>query len=150
MADIVLNDALGRIIEKIADGADIRIVPMSAVDADGTLKDAYAGGSDLATVLAEAGNTEQSGSSWERRQHLNSAITITVDDPTDKVILILDADDTWSAVAAANDVVALLICEDGVGDANINVLTKHDFSVTTDGNDVTADYDQTNGIFQAS
>lgn len=151
MANIVLNHALGRMREIIDDGADLIVVPLSAVVADATLKDAaWTNDNRLDAVLAEVGITEQTGSSWERRTHANANITVTIDDTNDRVEVALDADDTWTAVAASNDVVALLICEDGAGDTTRWVLTKHDFAVTTDGNDVTADYDQADGIWQSS
>lgn len=149
MANTALNDMKGRLVEIVADGADLIVVPMSAMDADATFEDGYAD-SFLATVLGAAGNTEQTGSTWARKVHLNAAITITIDDTNDLARVILDVDDTWTAVAAANDTVALLICEDGASDAARRVIGKWDFVVTTDGNDVTANYDQTLGIWTAA
>lgn len=146
MADIVLNDALGRIAEKVADGADLIIVPLSAADVDGTVKDA---GPDLATVLGLAGTTEQTGSTWVRKTILNAAITLTVDDASDLVKVIIP-DQTWTAPLAGNDTTDLLVCEDGASDAARPVLTMHDFIVGTDGNDVTADFSATNGFWKAS
>ena len=64
--------------------------------------------------------------------------------------IILDADDLWSSVLASNDVVALLVAEVGGGDGVDRVIGKWDFAVTTDGNDVTANYDQTLGIWTAA
>lgn len=145
MANIVLNDALGRIAEKIADGADLIIIPLSAVAADATLKDE---GPDLATVLAGTSN-EQTGSTWSRKTVANGSVTLTVDDSGDEVRAEIP-DQTWTGPAAANNVVALLVCEDGASDAARNVLTKHDFAVTTDGNDVTADFNPTTGFWSSS
>ena len=64
MADIVLNDSLGRIAEIIQDGADMQFVPLSASDADATMKDGYGAGNPtlLSDFLGAAGNTEQTGS----------------------------------------------------------------------------------------
>jgi len=149
MADTALNDMKGRLAEIIADGADLIVIPMSADDADGTFEDGYAD-AFLDTVLGAAGNTEQTGSNWSRKVHTNANITQTVDDTNDLVRVILDNDDTWTAVAASNDVVSLLICEDGASDSVRRVIGKWDFVVTTDGNDVTANYDQTNGIWTAA
>lgn len=150
MANIVLNDALGRYREIIDDGADLIVVPLSADDADATMKDGYSNVSRLDQFLLAAGNTEQTGSNWSRKVHTNANITVVIDDTNDRVEVQLDADDTWTAVAASNDVVSLIICEDGAGDTTRWVLSKHDFVVTTDGNDVTANYDQTDGVWQAS
>ena len=149
MANTGLNDMKGRLAEIVADGADLIVVPLSAVDADGTFEDGYAD-SFLATVLGAAGNTEQTGSTWTRKVHTNANITLTIDDTNDIARVILDIDDTWTAVAGSNNTVALLICEDGASDAVRRVIGKWDFAVTTDGNDVTANYDQTNGIWTAA
>jgi hypothetical protein len=149
MANTALNDMKGRLAEIVADGADLIVVPLSAVDPDATFEDGYAD-AFLSTVLGAAGNTEQTGSTWTRKVHTNANITLTVDDTNDLVRVILDVDDTWTAVAASNDTVALLICEDGASDAVRRVIGKWDFAVTTDGNDVTANYDQTNGIWTAA
>ncbi len=152
MADTALNDMKGRLAEIIEDGGDLQVIPLSAVDADGTFEDGYAtvfvaGGTG---ILDAAGNTEQTGSTWVRKTHLNAAITNAVDDATDLWRVILDADDTWTAVLAGNNVVALLIAEVGGGDAVDRVIGKWDFAVTTDGNDVKADYDQSLGIWTAA
>lgn len=149
MANTALNDMKGRLAEIIADGADLIVVPLSAVDADATFQDGYAD-AFLATVLGAAGNTEQTGSTWSRKVHVNANITLTVDDTNNLVRVILDVDDTWSAVLAGNDTVALLICEDGASDAVRRVIGKWDFAVTTDGNDVVANYDQSAGIWTAA
>ena len=149
MADIALNDFKGRLVEAIADGADIIVVPMQADDADGTFQDGYAD-FFLDTVLGAAGNTEQTGSTWARKVHLNAAITTTVDDTNNLVRIILDADDTHTAVLSGNDTVSLFICLDGASDAVREVIGKWEFIVVTDGNDVTANYDQTLGIWTAA
>ena len=149
MADTALNDFKGRLAEVIADGADLIVIPMSADDADGTFEDGYAD-FFLDTVLGAAGNTEQTGSTWTRKVHLNAAITQTVDDANDLVRVILDNDDTHTAPLAGNNTVSLLICVDGASDAVREVIGKWEFIVTTDGNDVTANYDQVNGIWTAA
>ncbi len=151
MADVVVNEELGRLAEQIgAGGEDLIVVPLSAMDIDDDLKNAYAGGSFLDDFLGDAANTEQTGSTWTRKVHLNAAITLTVDDAANDVTVQIDVDDTWASVAASNDVVGLLICIDGASDAVRQVVGKWDFAVTTDGNDVTADYSAVNGIWQSS
>ena len=149
MADTALNDFKGRLAEAIANGADIIVIPMSADDADGTFEDGYAD-FFLDTVLGAAGNTEQTGSTWTRKVHLNAASTQTIDDTNDLARVILDNDDTHTAPLAGNNTVSLLICVDGASDAVREVIGKWEFIVTTDGNDVTANYDQTNGIWTAA
>ncbi len=149
MADTALNDMKGRLAEIIGDGGDIIVIPMSADDPDGTFEDGYAD-AFLDTVLGAAGNTERTTGGWSRKVHLNANITGQVDDTADLWRIILDADDTWSAVTAGNDTVSMLICEDGASDAVRRVIGKWEFVVTTDGNDVTANYDQTLGIWTAA
>lgn len=146
MADIVLNDALGRVAEKVADGADIIIVPLSAADADATIKDA---GPDLATVLGLGGTTEQTAGGWTRKVVSNASLTLSVDDAGDRVVVLIP-DQTWTGPTAPNNTTDILVCEDGASDAARNVLTLHDFAVTADGNDVTADFDGTNGFWNAT
>lgn len=148
MADTALNDMKGRLAEIIGDGGDLIVIPLSAVDADATFEDGYAD-AFVSTVLGAAGNTERTTGGWSRKVHTNANITSQVDDTNDLWRVILDNDDTWTAVAASNDVVALLIAEDTGADASRRVIGKWDFAVTTDGNDVTANYDQTNGIWTA-
>jgi hypothetical protein len=145
MGDFVLNDALGRIAEKVADGADLIIIPLSAMDADATVKDA---GPDLSTVLGLAGTTEQT-TTWSRKVITNGTITLTVDDSSDLVKVIVP-DQTWTGPTAGNNVTDILVCEDGASDAVRPVLSAHDFAVTADGNDVTADFHATNGFWQSS
>ena len=149
MADEALNDMKGRFVEIMNDGADIQVIPCSAIAADGVWEDGYANAT-VTTVFAAAANTEAVGSTWVRKDHTNANVTSQVDDTANLWRVIIDNDDTWSAVAASNDVVALVIAEDTNTDATDRIIGKWDFSVTTDGNDVTANYDQTNGIWTAA
>ncbi len=149
MGDIALTDMKGRLAELLNDGADLQVIPMSADDVDATFEDGYANAT-ITTVLAAAGNTEQTGSTWVRKTHTNANITSSADDTANLWRVVLDADDTWSAVLASNDTVSLLVAEVGGGDGTDRVIGKWEFVVTTDGNDVTANYDQTNGIWTAA
>ena len=149
MPDTALNDMKGRLAEIIADGGDLMSIPMSSTDSDTDFEDGYAD-AFLDTVLADAQNTEQTGSTWTRKVHLNAAITLTQDDAADLVRIILDADDTDTAVLAGNNTTDLLIVEDAATDALRRVIGKWVFAVTTDGNDVTRNYDQTLGIWTAA
>ena len=149
MGDVALTDMKGRFAELLNDGADFQVIPMSAIEADATFEDGYANAT-ITTVLAAAGNTEQSGSTWVRKTHLNAAITSSADDTANLWRVVLDADDTWTAVLAGNNTVSVLIAEVGGGDATDRVIGSWAFAVTTDGNDVTANYDQTLGIWTAA
>lgn len=149
MGDVALTDMKGRLAEILEGGADLQIIPLSAVEADATFEDGYASAT-ITTVLAAAGNTERTTGGWTRKTHLNAAITTQPDDTANLWRVILDVDDTWSAVASANDVVAILIAEVGAGDGTDRVIGSWIFVVTTDGNDVEANYDQVNGVWTAA
>ncbi|GIH26062.1 hypothetical protein Aph01nite_43720 [Acrocarpospora phusangensis] len=137
MADLILNNALGRIrtFAELAGSNDaIVVVPLEAsgLEADATLRD-Y---DDLASLLAGSSNEQTTLG----RKSLTSALTVTVDDTNNRVDI--DApDQVWTATAG-NAVGALLWCYDsdttGGGDASIVPMSKHDFSFTPDGTDVTA------------
>ncbi len=153
MGDIALNDSKGRLAEIIDDGADLIVVPMSLIEADATFQDGYvsvflAGGGN--GILDAAGNTEQVGSTWTREVHTNANITSSVDDSANLWRIILDADDTWTAPATTFDTVSLVIAEDTGADATRRVIGSWAFVVTADGNDVTANYDQTSGVWTAA
>lgn len=151
MADIVLNDSLGRIAELFQDGADFIMLPMSATDSEALMKDGYGGGNPtfLDDFLGAAGNTEQTGSTWTRKTVANASVTITIDDSADSVRVSV-ADQVWTAPLAGNNTTKLVLCVDGASDAVREVLTVHDFAVTTDGNDVTADINPANGWWSSS
>lgn len=137
MANEVMNIALGRFAHwaTLPAAADAIIaVPLEAtgLEADGILNN-Y---DDLSTLLA-ASNNEQTTIG---RKTITSGVTVTIDDTNDWVDVDLP-DPVWTA-ATGNALGKLLFCYDGdtgAGtDANILPLTYHDFAVTMDGSDVTA------------
>lgn len=149
MADFVLNHSLGRTAEKFDDGANCILIVLSSMDVDATVKDGNPA-NFLDTILSLGSTNEATGSSWSVRKTItNASVTVTVDDSGDNVRVFLP-DQTYTAVASANDTTDLLVCEDGASDAVRQVLTAHDFAVTTDGNDVTADFNVTNGFWTSS
>ena len=131
-------------------GANSRlvIVILEVAQADDTLNNH----DDLGALLAAA-NTEATSTNYARIETAAANITWTVDDTGNDAQAIYDADQTFSNISqAASEVwVKLLVCYDadrtGGTDANIIVLTHHDFSVTPNGGDITADFDQTNGYY---
>lgn len=147
MADLVINDLLGRFAEIIDDGADVQVIPCSALVADATLKDGNAT-PDITAFFAVGGNTEQV-TSWTRKDIANGSITVTIDDSSDLVKIILP-DQTWTGPTGGNNTTDILLAEDTNTDGTDRVVTVHDFIVTADGNDVTADFHATNGVWQSS
>jgi hypothetical protein len=148
MADFVFNISKGEVKKycKLDGGANdaLIVVPIesSGVEADDTLNN-Y---DDLAALLAAANNEQ----STMGRKTITS-VTITVDDTNNRVDCDI-ADQVWTA-ATGNAVSDLLIGYDpdttGGTDSTIVPLTFHDFSVTPDGSDITAQVAAA-GFFRAS
>lgn len=137
MADGILNIAKGAFAEKFRDGAANGIVMLlKAAEVDATLVD-YA---DLAALLVPAGNTEATFTNYARKTALTG--TITVDNTNDRVDVDLP-DQTWTAAGgASNDTLVKLIVayEEAAADATRIPLSHHGFAVTTDGSDLTAQF----------
>lgn len=155
MGDFVFNIAKGRAAElynrvDLNDPANAALVIValdaSGVETDAVLKDK----DDLAAVLA--GTTNEATNTNYARKVLTDAdlVAFAPDDVNDRVDLDLP-DQTWTGVAAGSNWSDLLVCYDadttGGTDANIVPLTQHDFAITPDGSDVTANIA---GFFRAS
>lgn len=135
MADFVFNVAKGKIAHYAslpAANDALVIVPLQStgLPADSTLMD----DATLAAVLTHATAQTTVG-----RKTLTTA-TVTVDTSNDRVDIDI-ADQTWSA-ATGNNIGALVVCYDpdtttGT-DADLIPLTKHDFVVSPNGGDITA------------
>jgi hypothetical protein len=136
VADFVFNIAKGKVAYYAGlPGANdaLVVVPIEAtgVEADATLKD-Y---DTLSALLAGASNEQTTLG----RKTITS-VTVTVDDTNDRVDGDF-ADQTWTA-GTGNAVGDLIVCYDpdtttGT-DADLIPLTCHDFAVTPDGTDITA------------
>lgn len=156
MADFVFNIAKGRVaelFERVAQNdptnSALIIVVINTSETDANLQDL----DDLADVLANANTVEVTNTNYARKTLTDADLSaISPDDPNDRMDLDF-ADQTWSAVAAGDNWTDLLVCYDGdtgAGtDADIIPLTQHDFSVTPDGSDITAQLAAA-GFFQAS
>lgn len=155
MADLVFNISKGKMAEYAArvnandpTNAVLVIVPVDvAAVTDATIRDL----DTLALVLA-AGVTERSTSNWNRKTLDQSAgITITVDDANDRVDVDIP-DQTWTtAGGASNNTLAKMVVyyQESAADSGRVPLTAHDFVVTTDGSDLTAQIASA-GFFRAS
>lgn len=154
MADFVFNIAKGRVHElarNVDNGspANSRLIAVpietSGIEADAALKD-Y----DTLSALLAATNNEQT--TLGRKTITAGDVTITVDDVNERVDIDIN-DLTWAA-SAGNAISAILICyiPDGVtpgADTTVIPLTKHDFVVTPDGSDITAQINAA-GFYRAS
>lgn len=149
MGNVVLNDAKGAIAEIIRDGADLIVIPLSAGDTDANLADGYGTSPTMLTDFLAGAPNEQAAGGWSRKVIANGSITLTVDD-SGNLVKVLLPDQTWTGPTAANNTTDIAICLDAASDATRRVLTVHDFVVTADGNDVTADFHATNGFWSST
>lgn len=145
MANIVFNIALGRVAELYnrvdsndpANSALIVVALDANGDSDGTMKDR-----DTLSALLGGTANEVTNSGYARKTLTDSDIVaFAPDDTNDRVDLDI-ADQAWTGVAAGDDWTDLVICYDpdttGGDDTAIVPLTLHDFAVTPDGSDITA------------
>lgn len=144
MADFVFNIAKGAAAEKVRDDATkLGILLIKTAESDAAMKDR----ATLTAVLS--GSTEADFTNYARKTGLTG--TLTVDNTNDRVDLDV-GDQTWtSAGGASNNTLAKLIVfyEDAAADGTRIPLTAHDFVVTTDGSDLTAQINAA-GFYRAS
>lgn len=157
MANIIFNIALGRVAElynrvDLNDPANsaiiIAVLAQSGIETDAVLKDK----DDLAAVVSGTTN-EVTNTNYARKVLTDtSLVAFAPDDTNDRVDLDIP-DQTWTAVAAGDNWSDIIICYDSdttAGtDANIVPMTLHDFSLTPDGSDITAQIAAT-GFYRAS
>ena len=150
MADGVFNIAKGAVHQMaLVSPNDFLVLLLQANEAEATLITR----ADVAAVLAEAGTTEATFTNYARKTGLTG--TVNVDNVNDRVDVDL-SDQTWTAAGNGtnNTLTKLVVAWDTSvsplgGDADLKPLTHHDFAVTTDGSDVTAQFDAA-GFFRAS
>lgn len=146
MGNFVFNRSKGRVVEfaERVNANDptnsifvVGILATSGIEADATLIDL-----DDWTALV-AGTTNFVTNSGYARKTIDQTggITVTYDDTNDRVDVDIP-DQTWTAVAAGdgwNDLVTGYDSDSTAGtDSNILPMTQHDFVVTPDGSDITA------------
>ena len=156
IADFVFNIAKGKVAEYAArvnandpTNSALIVVAINTTATDATLRDL----DTLAAIEADANTAEVTNTGYARKVLTDAGgITVTVDDTNDRVDVDIP-DQTWTAVSAGTAWTDLVICYDSdtaAGtDANIVPLTLHDFAVTPDGSDLTAQI-SASGFFRAS
>lgn len=156
MANQIFNIALGRVAElynrvDTNDPANsaLVIVAINTTASDAVLKDL----DTLAAVLGNANTSEVTNTGYARKILTDADIVaFAPDDVNDRVDLDIP-DQTWTGVAAGTGWTDLLICYDndttGGTDSNIIPMTMHDFVVTPDGSDITAQI-AAEGFYRAS
>lgn len=144
MADFVFNVAKGAVAEKVRDDATkIGILLLKTVESDALMKDR----TTITDLLA--GNTEANFTSYARKTPITGVLT--VDQANDRVDIDIP-DQVWSpAGGGTNNTLAKLVTfyEEAAADATRIPLTAHDFVVTTDGSDLSAQIAAA-GFFRAS
>jgi hypothetical protein len=158
MANMAFNIAKGRAIEfynrvKSNDPANSALI-IVALKTTGIETDTLRGYDDLATLLAAA-NDEATNTGYARKVLTDADLAAlpAPDDTNDRFDIDIP-DQTWSAVQTTGGAWSkLLVCYDAdttTGtDANIIPISHHDFAVTPDGSDITAQIDAA-GFYRAS
>lgn len=145
MANIVFNVAKGKVAEKIADGATIKLLILKSAGTDAVLRDL----DTVAAVIAEGSTVEADFTNYARKTL--ASLTAAANDTDDKMYV--DAADvvyTAAGGASNNTTTDVLIYEDvDTTDANAIPLVLIDCVFTTDGNDVTLQFNA-NGWFEAA
>ncbi len=146
MADGVFNIAKGAARQLADDNADSLVVLLlQANETEADLIDH----DNVDALLTAAGNTEATFTNYARKTGLTE--TTTVDDTGNSASIDVP-DQTWtSAGGASNNTLTKLIVavQTGASDTTLIPISHHDFAVTTDGTDLTAQFDSA-GFYEAS
>lgn len=156
MADFVFNVSKGRVAElynrvdtNSPTNSALIVVAIVASTSDAVMED-Y---DTLSALLGDAGVAEATNTGYARKTLTDADLAAFAPDDTNNRVDLDIADQTWTGVAAGDNWTDLVICYDddtGAGtDANLIPLTLHDFAVTPDGSDITAQIAAA-GFFRAS
>lgn len=149
MANGVFDIARGRVnelVERIISSdpgtarLQVRLLTITGIEADATLETH----ATWADVVA-ASNTEADFTNYVTKTLGAGDLSRAAGKPSTSTVV---NDQIWTAAGGAtnNTLAKLVICYDAAGtdvDANLIPLTHHDFSATTDGNDLIADFGAT-------
>lgn len=156
MANQVMNIALGRVAELYnrvdtndPTNAALVIIVWNTSATDATIKDL----DTVAAIEADANTAEVTNTGYARKTLTDTdLVAFAPDDVNDRVDLDIP-DQTWTGVAAGTSWTDLSVNYDNDTtsgtDSNIVPLTWHDFVVTPDGSDITAQI-ATAGFYRAS
>jgi hypothetical protein len=157
MANFVYNISKGRVAElynrvdtndPANSGLVVVVLATSGIESDATLID-----KDTLAAVTSGATAEVTNTNYARKVLTDTDITsFSPDDTNDRVDLDIP-DQTWTAVAAGDGWNDAVICYDndttGGTDSNIIPMTQHDFVVTPDGSDITAQIASA-GFYRAS
>lgn len=142
IANLIFDYAKGRWVEKYrlpigGDNILVVLLKSAGLQADGTLNNYQ-----FLSELLAGGNAEADFTNYSR--HVLSAADITVTTNTGTGVATVDATDrVWSAAGGAqnNALGALVTCyrqTSSTPDSGILLLTKHDYTISTTGGNLTA------------
>jgi hypothetical protein len=145
VANFVFNIAKGRVAEYYnrvenndpsTSALIVIVLASSGLEAQGTLEDA-----DTFAAVVSGATNEVTGTGWDRKTLTDTELAaFPAPDDTNNRYAVAIPTFNWTPNAAADDAGALVICYDantGAGtDTDLVPLTHHDFSVSTDGNQV--------------
>jgi hypothetical protein len=155
MADVVCNIAKGRVVEyynRVENNdpaaSALIVVLFTGTETDDNIKDA-----DTLAALEALALAESVDGSYARKTLTDTELAaLPAPDDTNNRYEVDVPDQTWTGMTGET-LTRLAICYDndtGAGtDANIVPLTVHDFAVTTDGSDLTAQFNAL-GFFRAA
>lgn len=147
-----VNEYMSRVVNNDPAAGTIVVVLFKVSEADGTLED-Y----DLLSTLIAGANTEADFTNYARKVLDDTALSAydpSPDDTNNKQNADLP-DQTWTSAGGAtnNTMTKLIVCYDpsssGVTDSVMVPLTHHDFTPTTDGSDLTAQF-HADGFYSAA
>lgn len=141
MGNVVANQALGRIrtfaeLAAANDAIVFLLLKSAGLEADSAIRD-----HDTVSAMLAAANDESDATDYVRKS-ITSA-TVTVDDTNERTDIDV-ADQTWTGLGGATNntlgkLVAAYDADTTSGDdTNLTPISYHDFVVTTDDSDVTA------------
>ncbi len=146
MADAIFTVSKGAWAERIRAGASkTGILLLETAEADAVLQDH----DDVAAMIAAA-NTEAAFTNYGRKVDISGEV-INFDDANERTDYDIP-DQTFTAAGnGANETLAKLITfyNTSAGDGNQELVSHHDFVVTTDGSDLTAQINSA-GLLRAS
>jgi hypothetical protein len=146
MTDQIFNISKGAFAEKIRDtGTKTGVALFKVIEADDALVDH----DEMNALKGAAGNTIADFTNYADK--IDVVETLTVDDTNNRVDVDIP-DQTWtSAGGGTNNTLVKLITfyNQGAGDTNQIPMSHHDFAVTTDGSDLTAQINAA-GIMRAA
>lgn len=126
----------------------VTVVIFEVIETDDTLNN-Y---NELEALIAGS-NTEWTSGQYTRTERDDTAVTVTIDDGANDANAALDADITFTTVTG-NAAVKLVTVYDadqsGGDDGDIIPMTHHEWAVTPNGGNITADFDPTNGWWEST